>query len=70
MSRLILVLGDQLTREVAALREYRDGDTVVILEAMKMENALASPGLGSVKAFPFPEGATVKKGDVLAIITP
>lgn len=47
-----------------------DGDTVVILEAMKMENALASPGSGSVKAFPFPEGATVKKGDVLAIITP
>ena len=46
-----------------------DGDTVVILEAMKMENALASPGVGSVKAFPFPEGATVKKGDVLAIIT-
>ena len=46
-----------------------DGDTVVILEAMNMENALASPGVGSVKAFPFPEGSTVKKGDVLAIIT-
>jgi pyruvate carboxylase subunit B len=47
-----------------------EGDTVVILEAMKMENSLASPGAGSVKTFPFPEGATVKKGDVLAIITP
>ena len=32
MSRLILVLGDQLTREVAALRQYRDGDVVVMAE--------------------------------------
>ena len=47
-----------------------EGDTVVILEAMKMENSLAAPGAGSVKSFPFPEGATVKKGDVLAIISP
>ena len=47
-----------------------EGDPVVILEAMKMENSLASPGAGSVKALPFPEGATVKKGDVLAIIPP
>lgn len=47
-----------------------EGDTVVILEAMKMDNSLVSPGIGSVKAFPFPEGTTVKKGDVLAIIIP
>jgi len=32
VSRLILVLGDQLTRDVAALRDYRDGDTVVMAE--------------------------------------
>jgi hypothetical protein len=32
VSRLILVLGDQLTRGVAALREYRDGDLVVMAE--------------------------------------
>lgn len=32
MSRLILVLGDQLTRDVAALREYREGDVVVMAE--------------------------------------
>ncbi|TRD23488.1 cryptochrome/photolyase family protein [Palleronia caenipelagi] len=32
MTRLILVLGDQLTRDVAALREYRDGDVVVMAE--------------------------------------
>jgi biotin carboxyl carrier protein len=46
------------------------GDTVVILEAMKMENSLPSPAAGSIKALPFEPGATVAKGDVLAIIAP
>ena len=46
------------------------GDPVVILEAMKMENSLTSPAAGSVRSLPFPTGATVKKGDVLAIIAP
>ena len=55
---------------VSVGEQVGEGDTVVILEAMKMENSLASPGAGSVKSLPFPEGATVKKGDVLAIITP
>ena len=32
MSRLILVLGDQLTREIAALRELAPGDVVVMAE--------------------------------------
>ncbi len=34
MTRLILVLGDQLTRDVAALRDYRPGDVVVMAEVM------------------------------------
>ena len=46
------------------------GDAVVTLEAMKMENSLTSPAAGSIRALPFPTGATVKKGDVLAIIVP
>ena len=46
------------------------GDTVVILEAMKMENSLPSPTAGNVRAFPFDSGAAVAKGDVLAIIAP
>ena len=45
------------------------GDPVVILEAMKMENSLTSPAAGSVRSLPVPTGATVKKGDVLAIIS-
>ena len=46
------------------------GDTVVVLEAMKMENALPSPAAGSVKALPCAAGAAVAKGEVLAIIAP
>jgi biotin carboxyl carrier protein len=46
------------------------GDTVVVLEAMKMENALPSPVSGSIKALPFAPGATVAKGDILAVVSP
>ena len=38
-------------------QEVKEGDTVVVLEAMKMENALVSPGEGSVKK------VLVKAGD-------
>ncbi len=44
------------------------GDTVVILEAMKMENAIPSPADGVIKAVNFGPGASVKRGDVLAVI--
>jgi oxaloacetate decarboxylase alpha subunit/pyruvate carboxylase subunit B len=45
-----------------------EGETVLILEAMKMENALPSPTSGTVKAINFSTGDSVAKGDVLAII--
>ena len=32
MTALRLVLGDQLTREIAALRDYADGDIVLMVE--------------------------------------
>jgi oxaloacetate decarboxylase alpha subunit/pyruvate carboxylase subunit B len=41
---------------------------VVILEAMKMENALAAPASGTVKAINFSSGDSVGKGDVLCVI--
>jgi len=44
------------------------GDTVVILEAMKMENALPAPADGTIKAINFGEGDSVAKGAVLAVI--
>ena len=60
-----------ISRYAVTVGQHVDaGDTVVILEAMKMENALPSPASGSIKALPFVPGATVAKGDILAIISP
>lgn len=44
------------------------GETMVILEAMKMENALSSPAGGTVKAINFSSGDSVAKDDVLCVI--
>ena len=45
-----------------------EGDTVVILEAMKMENAIKAPAAGSIKAIKFSSGDSVAKNDVLCVI--
>ncbi|MEW6674137.1 MAG: pyruvate carboxylase subunit B [Thermodesulfobacteriota bacterium] len=46
----------------------RAGETVAVLEAMKMENALAAPAAGTIKQVYFEPGDSVAKGDVLCII--
>ncbi|MDA1188560.1 MAG: pyruvate carboxylase subunit B [Chloroflexi bacterium] len=46
------------------------GDSLVVMEAMKMENTLPATASGTVKKLTLVAGASVKKGDVLAIITP
>ena len=45
------------------------GQTVVILEAMKMENDLASPISGKVKEIRVSKGQTVNQGDVLVVVS-
>ena len=45
------------------------GQTVVILEAMKMENDLASPITGKVKEIRVSKGQTVNQGDVLVVVS-
>jgi pyruvate carboxylase subunit B len=44
------------------------GDTVVILEAMKMDNAIPSPVAGKILAINFKSGDRVARDDVLAVI--
>ena len=44
------------------------GEAVVVLEAMKMENALVAPSDGIVKGIKFKSGDTVAKGAVLCVI--
>ncbi|PID73532.1 MAG: carboxylase [Desulfobacterales bacterium] len=54
--------------EVNVGDQVKAGDTVVILEAMKMENALPSPCDGEVKSLNFGSGDSAGKNDVLAVI--
>ena len=48
--------------------EVEAGDTVVVLEAMKMANSLVSPVSGKVKAINFKKGDRVARDNVLAVI--
>jgi biotin carboxyl carrier protein len=50
---------------VALGQEVQPGDILISLEAMKMENALKSEGVGIVKAICIDKGAVVDKGAVL-----
>ncbi len=43
-----------------------EGDTIVVLEALKMEIPVTSPVAGKVLALPFEEGQAVNAGDVIA----
>jgi acetyl-CoA/propionyl-CoA carboxylase biotin carboxyl carrier protein len=44
------------------------GQTVCVLEAMKMENAVTAEKAGTVKEIRVTEGASVGPGDVVAVI--
>ncbi len=54
--------------EVEVGQAVKSGDTVVILEAMKMESALPAPIDGKVKELRFKPGDRVAKDDVIAVI--
>ncbi len=51
--------------EVAGGAEVTEGQTLVIVEAMKMEHELRAPFAGRVSAVHFSDGDTVQFGDVL-----
>jgi biotin carboxyl carrier protein len=59
MPGLIIDLRVKIGDAVAA------GDTLVILEAMKMENSIKSPGAATVKNVKVGKGDSVEKGQVL-----
>jgi pyruvate carboxylase subunit B len=54
--------------EVKEGDEVSEGDPLLILEAMKMENSINAPTSGTVKEIRFKEGESVKKGDVMVVI--
>jgi acetyl-CoA carboxylase biotin carboxyl carrier protein len=46
-----------------------DGDTLVILESMKMEIPVLAESAGTLSEFRVEEGQVVQEGDVIAVIT-
>ncbi|HEX2056794.1 MAG TPA: biotin/lipoyl-binding carrier protein [Actinomycetota bacterium] len=54
---------------VAAAREpISEGDTICILESMKMEIPVEAPVGGTLAEVRVVEGGTVQEGDVIAVI--
>jgi biotin carboxyl carrier protein len=53
---------------VAAGDSVEDGDTLVILESMKMEIPVISERSGKISALHVAEGDVVQEGDVIAVI--
>lgn len=49
--------------------EVKRGDTVVVIEAMKMQNALPSPRAGTIQIIHVKPGDAVESGQVLAVIS-
>jgi pyruvate carboxylase subunit B len=65
---LVPMPGTVIRYEVKEGDRVKAGDVVVMLEAMKMENAIPAPADGVVKSINCSPGASVKKGEVLAVI--
>ena len=60
--------GTILKVNVAAGQTVKDGDLLVVLEAMKMENEIFAPKGGTVSQVLVEKGASVNTGDVLVVI--
>ena len=54
--------------EVAVGDDISDGDTVVILESMKMEMPVEAEDDGKVSEIRCEEGQSVQEGDVLVVL--
>ena len=60
--------GNILRVNVAASQAVNEGDVLLILEAMKMENEIMAPKSGTVTQVVVSKGASVNTGDALVVI--
>lgn len=65
---ILAPLPGTISLQVAEGDTVSEGDTIFILEAMKMENEIAATASGTVKAIYVSDGDSVDTGDVLAVI--
>jgi acetyl-CoA carboxylase biotin carboxyl carrier protein len=54
--------------EAAAGKKVQEGETVIILESMKMEMPVEAPVAGTVREVKIKEGQAVNEDQVLAVI--
>ena len=62
------ITGNVWKIEVGVGDEIEEGDTVVILESMKMEIPVEAEDDGTVKEIRCEEGQAVSEGDVLVVL--
>ena len=60
--------GTIISVEISVGDNVKRGDTLMILEAMKMENEIQSPVDGTVSSVEVEKGASVNAGTLLAVI--
>ena len=60
--------GTILSVNVTVGQKVAEGDVLMILEAMKMENEIMAPHAGTVTAVSVAKGASVETGTLLVVI--
>ncbi len=59
------IAGTVLEVKCAAGDVVKEGDIVMLLEAMKMKTSIAAPADGKVKAVPVAKGDSIREGEIL-----
>ena len=68
-ANIVTQMPGKVVRVVAEVGQtVKTGDSIIVVEAMKMQNEMKSPKDGVVKEIRAENGATVNTGDVLAVI--
>jgi biotin carboxyl carrier protein len=62
------ITGKIISVDVKAGDTIKEGDTLCLLESMKMENPILAPVSGTISKIGITADQTVKPGDMIAII--